>query len=128
MPPEKSKPTESEKAAVTLGALGEKLGTRKCKACGLYATHNARTCLTLEHNRIRLEAMRNKERGRPPGTRNKKEGWKQVCNLDEEESRVKTWQKVVAINSNSEDRYYIENNINSIDDGDYVDDENIDEQ
>jgi hypothetical protein len=48
VPPEKAKPkgrkkTELEKATVTLGALGEKLGTRKCKAFRQYATHDART-------------------------------------------------------------------------------------
>jgi len=49
VPPEKAKPkgrkkTELKKAAVTLGALGEKFGTGKCKACGRYATYNARMC------------------------------------------------------------------------------------
>jgi hypothetical protein len=87
VPPEKAKPkgrnkTESDKAAVTLGASGEKLGTRRCKACGQYATHNARTCLSLEHNRVRLETMRNKKRGRPPGAKNKKVSWKEVTDRD----------------------------------------------
>lgn len=104
VPPEKAKPkgrnkTESEKAAVTLGALGEKLGTRKCKACGQYATHNARTCLSLEHNRMRLEEMKNKKRGRPPGAKNKKVSWEHVTDRDEEDNRVKTRQKVVAENT-----------------------------
>ena len=35
-------------------------------------THNSRTCPTLEHNQQRLEAMRNKKRGRPPGAKNKR--------------------------------------------------------
>ena len=104
VPPEKAKPkgrnkTESEKAAVTLGALGEKLGTRKCKACGQYATHNARTCLSLEHNRMRLEEMKNKKRGRPPGAKNKKVSWEHVTDRDEEDNRVKTRQKVVVENT-----------------------------
>jgi hypothetical protein len=104
VPPEKAKPkgrnkTKSDKAAVTLGASGEKLGTRRCKACGQYATHNARTCLSLEHNRVRLEAMRNKKRGRPPGAKNKKVSWKEVTDHDEEDNRVKTRQKVVTENT-----------------------------
>jgi hypothetical protein len=104
VPPEKAKPkgrnkTESEKAAVTLGALGEKLGTRKCTACGQYATHNARTCLSLEHNRMRLEAKKNKRRGRPPGAKNKKESWKQVTDRNEDDHIVMKRQKVVKGNT-----------------------------
>jgi len=64
--------TESEKKQVTLGAKGEKKGTRRCSVCGFYMTHNSRTCPTLEHNQQRLEAMRNKKRGRPPGAKNKR--------------------------------------------------------
>jgi hypothetical protein len=104
VPPEKVKPKgrnkmESDKAAVTLGVSGEKLGTTRCKACGKYATHNVRTCLSLEHNRMRLEAMRNKKRGRPPGAKHKKVSWKEVTDRDEEDNRVKTRHKVVAKNT-----------------------------
>ncbi|PUZ60957.1 hypothetical protein GQ55_4G225900 [Panicum hallii var. hallii] len=75
VPPPLAKPkgrkmTASEKKEVTLGAKGEK-GTRKCCVCGLYVTHNARTCLQLEHSRERLEAKQNRQRGRPPGAKNK---------------------------------------------------------
>jgi hypothetical protein len=102
VPPKKAKPKgrnkkESDKAAITLEASGEKLGTRRCKACGRYATHNARTCL--KHNRVRLEAMRNKKRGRPPGAKNKNVSWKEVTDHDEEDNRVKTQQKVVTENT-----------------------------
>jgi hypothetical protein len=43
--------------------------------------------------------MRNKKRGRPPGTKNKKVSWKEVTDRDEEDNRVKTRQKVVAENT-----------------------------
>ncbi|PUZ60958.1 hypothetical protein GQ55_4G226100 [Panicum hallii var. hallii] len=60
VPPPLAKPkgrkmTASEKKEVTLGAKGEK-GTRKC---------------CLEHSRERLEAKQNRQRGRPPGAKNK---------------------------------------------------------
>jgi hypothetical protein len=44
---------------------------------------------------MRLEAMRNKKKGRPPGAKNKKVSWKQDTDCDEEDNRVKTRQKVV---------------------------------
>jgi hypothetical protein len=48
---------------------------------------------------VRLEAMRNKKRGRPPGAKNKKVSWKEVTDHDEEDNRVKTRQKVVTENT-----------------------------
>ena len=64
--------TSSEKNEVTLGAQGEKKGNRRCSVCHLYSTHNSVTCPTLEKNKDRLEAKRNKKRGRPAGAKNKK--------------------------------------------------------
>jgi hypothetical protein len=70
--PKGRKMTETEKQSATLGAKGPKLGTRRCHECGKYTTHNARTCPTLPHNQKRLEAMRSKRGGRPPGSANKR--------------------------------------------------------
>jgi hypothetical protein len=48
---------------------------------------------------VRLEAMRTKTRGRPPGPKNKKVSWKKVTDHDEEDNRAKTRQKVVTENT-----------------------------
>ncbi|RLN35371.1 uncharacterized protein C2845_PM03G33160 [Panicum miliaceum] len=69
--PQGRKMSACEMKEVTLGAKGEKEGTRKCGVCDLYAPHNKRTCLQLQHNRERLEAMQHRQRGRPPGAKNK---------------------------------------------------------
>nr|TKW09389.1 hypothetical protein SEVIR_6G091300v2 [Setaria viridis] len=57
----------SKKKEISLGAKGEKKGTRRCSICGYYATHNVRTCTKLKHNRERLEVLKNRMRGRPRG-------------------------------------------------------------
>ncbi|XP_072149963.1 uncharacterized protein [Setaria viridis] len=62
----------SEKKEITLGAKGVKKGTRKCSICGYYATHNARTCPKLQHNKERLEVLKNRMRGRPRGAQHKR--------------------------------------------------------
>ncbi|CAD6336577.1 unnamed protein product [Miscanthus lutarioriparius] len=64
--------TSSEKNEVTLGAQGEKKGNRRFSVCHLYSTQNSVTCPTLEKNKDRLEAKKNKKRGRPTGAKNKK--------------------------------------------------------
>ncbi|WVZ77854.1 hypothetical protein U9M48_025667 [Paspalum notatum var. saurae] len=74
--PPRSKPKgrnvpSSEKEVLTLGAKGVKKGTRKCKTCGVYATHNSATCPTKPEIQARLAANKNKTRGRPPGSRNR---------------------------------------------------------
>uniref|UniRef100_K3ZM25 Protein FAR1-RELATED SEQUENCE n=1 Tax=Setaria italica TaxID=4555 RepID=K3ZM25_SETIT len=61
----------SEKKEISLGAKGVKKGTRRCSICGYYATHNARTCPKLQHNKERLEVLKNRMRGRPRGTQHK---------------------------------------------------------
>nr|TKV94262.1 hypothetical protein SEVIR_9G282301v2 [Setaria viridis] len=61
----------SEKKEITLGAKGVKKGTRKCSICGYYATHNARTCPKLQHNKERLEVLKNRMRGKPRGAQHK---------------------------------------------------------
>ncbi|KAF8768991.1 hypothetical protein HU200_004532 [Digitaria exilis] len=106
MPPPRAKTkgrkmTETEKKQVTLGAKGEKKGTRRCSICKQYVTHNSRTCPLLDHNRERLEAMRNRntERGRPVGAKNKsnavrEEGVEQGRGI----TRPATRRKVVANN------------------------------
>lgn len=100
--------SETERNEVTLGARGEKMGTRRCSICGVFATHNARTCPLLDHNRERLEAMRNRsrERGRPPGAKNKsnamhEEGVEQRIGI-----RPATRRKVVPKNMYSECESY----------------------
>uniref|UniRef100_K3XQ28 Protein FAR1-RELATED SEQUENCE n=1 Tax=Setaria italica TaxID=4555 RepID=K3XQ28_SETIT len=62
----------SEKKEITLGAKGVKKGTRKCSICGYYATHNARTCPKLQHNKEPLEVLKNRMRGRPRGAQHKR--------------------------------------------------------
>jgi hypothetical protein len=79
-PPPRAKPkgrtkTLAERNAVTLGAQGEKKGNRRCSVCKLLATHNSVTCPTLQKNKDRLEAMKNKRRGRPVGAKNKKNNY-----------------------------------------------------
>lgn len=76
MPPPQAKTKgrgvpDAEIRVVTLGAQGAKKGTRRCGVCLTYTTHNSRTCPTLEHNKERLEAKKNKKRGRPPGAKNR---------------------------------------------------------
>ncbi|RCV30530.1 hypothetical protein SETIT_6G102800v2 [Setaria italica] len=61
----------SEKKEITLRAKGVKKDTRKCSICGYYATHNVRTCPKLQHNKERLEVLKNRMRGRPRGAQHK---------------------------------------------------------
>nr|TKW28183.1 hypothetical protein SEVIR_3G323700v2 [Setaria viridis] len=60
-----------EKKEISLGAKGVKKGTRRCNICGYYATLNARTCPKLQHNKERLEVLKNRMRGRPRGAQHK---------------------------------------------------------
>ncbi|RCV18589.1 hypothetical protein SETIT_3G313300v2 [Setaria italica] len=61
----------SKKKEISLGVKGVKKGTRRCNICGYYATHNARTCPKLQHNKERLEVLKNRMRGRPRGAQHK---------------------------------------------------------
>ena len=97
------KMTGFEKKEVTLGARGEKKGTRRCSVCGMYTTHNARTCLQLKHNRERLEAMHNsRQRGRPPGAKNKSRAMHRDGVEQEHTTRPATRGKVTPMNGDSE--------------------------
>ena len=107
VPPQRAKPkgrnmTQLEKKQVTLGAKGEKKGTRRCSVCRFYTTHNSRTCPTLEHNQQRLEAMRNKKRGRPPGAKNKRALVAPVHGSDGWDIRAGKRQKLMASPSDAE--------------------------
>ncbi|CAL4981349.1 unnamed protein product [Urochloa decumbens] len=101
---------ESEKQQVSLGAKGEKKGTRKCGKCGYCATHNARTCLQHHHNRERLEAMKNRTRGRTPGAQNKRNANQHDSVGEDQNIRPATRHKEVPTNlyfeSESNDEQY----------------------
>jgi hypothetical protein len=111
--------TSSEKNEVTLGAQGEKKGTRRCSVCHLYSTHNSATCPTLEKNQDRLEAKKNKKRGRPPGGKNKKN--KSVHGNDREMQEKRPMEKRRLL----EDRSYKQILSNSEDDDEYVDEADL---
>lgn len=75
-PPDKAKPKgramdAAETKALKLGAKGPKLGTRRCKNCGIADGHNAATCLQKPENRERLAKIAGRKRGRPPGAKNR---------------------------------------------------------
>ncbi|CAD6226630.1 unnamed protein product [Miscanthus lutarioriparius] len=113
--------TSSEKNEVTLGAQGEKKGNRRCSVCHLYSTHNSVTCPTLEKNKDRLDAKKNKKRGRHAGANNKKNKSDHGNDRNMQEERPMERRRLL------EDRSYIEIHRNSDDDDEYVDDENVDE-
>ncbi|CAO2152503.1 unnamed protein product [Urochloa humidicola] len=103
-PPPRAKPkgrklTDTEKQEVTLGAKGEKKGTRRCQECKMLATHNSRTCPSLPHNQQRLEALRNKKGpGRPPGSKNNSKRAGEDEETDGGKKRARTRQKETPVN------------------------------
>ena len=111
--------TSSEKMEVTLGAQGEKKGTRKCSVCKLYATHNSVTCPMKQENKERLEAKRSKKRGRPAGAKNKQNKSMQGNDRDKQEERPMERKRRML-----EDHSYKEVHSNSEDNDEFVDDEN----
>jgi len=74
------------------------------------------TCPTLEKNKDRLEAKKNKKRGRPAGAKNKKNKSGHGNDRNMQEERLMERRRLL------EDRSYIEIHGNSDDD-----DENVDE-
>jgi len=114
--------TLAEMNEVTLGAQGEKKGTRRCSVCKLKSTHNSATCPTLQKNKDRLEAMKNKRRGRPAGAKNKQNMYDHGNNRKELEERTLQRRRLL------EDNSYIGIPSNSEDDDEYVDDDRQEEQ
>ncbi|WVZ71078.1 hypothetical protein U9M48_019704 [Paspalum notatum var. saurae] len=99
----------------TLGAKGEKKGTRKCKTCGVYATHNSATCPTKPENQAHLAAKKNRIRGRPPGTRNKISqipegagGSQEGCGGNRQPSMEMGTERMVTRRRNKETNFYAE--------------------
>lgn len=111
--------TASEKKEVTLGAQGEKKGTRRCSVCKLYSTHNSLTCPMLPKNKERLEAMKNKKRGRPAGAKNKQNSSVHGNAREMQEERLMEKRRML------EDRCFIQIPSSSEDDDEYDDNENI---